>query len=177
MVEANTLISSHDRNLRVNPDYPQELQPRDRTRVASEAQITRMANTLEPELLGESPKASEGAPIVGEDMVVESGNARVIALNRVYNNKSEKAEQYKSWLTENADKFGLTAEAIEQMDSPVLVRIRKTDVDRVKFTQEANEQTIAAMSATEQAKVDADKLTDGLLSILSRMRMGISDCL
>src|SRR5690606_29620533 len=84
VVEAADLITSHDTNLRVNPEFPQELQPRARERAASQLQINRMVAELRPEFLAESPKASEGAPIVGPDGVVESGNARTIALKRAY---------------------------------------------------------------------------------------------
>lgn len=105
VVEAADLVASHDNALRPNPDFPAELQPRDRTRAASEAQITKIANNIDPELLGESRKASDGAPIVGADRVVESGNARTIALRRAY--AGGKAEGYRAWLAENAAKFGI----------------------------------------------------------------------
>ena len=64
---------------------------------------------------------------------------------------------------ENADKYengllpmreaGLIRKVLRNRKS-YLVRIRLTDVDRVKFTQEANEQTVAALP-TEQAAVDS----------------------
>ena len=52
------------------------------------------------------------------DMVVESGNGRVIALKRVYENGHDNAAKYKQWLTESAEKFGLDIETIKNMDSP-----------------------------------------------------------
>ncbi len=162
IVDVDDLISSHDTNLRVNPNYPQDLQPRDRTRVASEIQIEKIAKNIEPSFLGKSPKASEGAPIIGEDMIVESGNARVIALNRAYNYGT--ADNYKKWLIDNAENFGLNKDEILNINKPVLVRVRTSDVDRVKFVQEANEQSIATMSATEQAMTDAQKLDSGMLA-------------
>ena len=67
----------------MNPLYPSELQPRDRTREASRQQIERMADDLKPELLGESYKLSDGAPIIGPDNVVESGNGRTLAIGRL----------------------------------------------------------------------------------------------
>lgn len=164
IVEANDLISSHDENLKVNPDYPKELQPRDRTRLASELQVNRIAKNLEPEFLGKNPKASEGAPIVGKDMIVESGNGRVIALKRIYKNNMPKTEEYKKWLKENALDFGISPEDIDKFDFPVLVRIRESDIDRIKFVEEANEQNVAAMSTTEQAQNDAKKMTFELMS-------------
>jgi len=165
VINANDLVASHSTELKTNKGYPQELQPRDRSRVASEAQITRIANSLEPEFLGESPKVSEGAPIVGPDMVVESGNGRVIALKRVYENGHDNAVKYKRWLEDNAEKFGLDVEAIKNMDSPVLVRIRQSEVDRPSFVKEANEQSVAAMSATEQGKSDAERITPEMMSV------------
>lgn len=44
------LITSNDSAYGVNPKYPSELQPRDRTREASRQQIENMANDLRPEL-------------------------------------------------------------------------------------------------------------------------------
>ena len=162
VVDLENLTASHDANLKVNPDYPQELQPRDRSRVASEIQVERMAKNLEPAFLGESPKASDGAPIVGDDLVVESGNARVIALNRAYSQGT--ADNYKQWLIDNAENFGLSKDEIANIEKPVLVRVRQSDVDRVKFAQEANEASVATMSATEQAMTDAQKLDSGILA-------------
>lgn len=163
VVEAGDLIASHDTDMVPNESYPSELQPRQRERLASEDQVNRILANLEPEFLGESPRASDGAPIVGPDMVVESGNGRVIALQKGYRTKHDSISKYRQWLSDNAEKFGLDKEGIEKAKNPVLVRVRQTEVDRVKFAQEANEQSVAAMSATEQAVADAKKLTHGLL--------------
>lgn len=164
VVPIGDLIASHNIDLSKNEAYPEEIQPRQRERAASEEQINRIAANLEPEFLGESPKASEGAPIVGPDMVVESGNGRIIALMRVYKRLQKNAEKYKTWLVDNAEKFGLDKEAIGEIKNPVLVRIRQTEVDRAAFAREANEQSVASMSATEQAKADAEKLTGDILN-------------
>ena len=45
-----------------------------------------MANDLRPELLGESNMLSNGAPIIGMDGVVESGNGRTLAIGKAYEN-------------------------------------------------------------------------------------------
>ncbi|MCL5676593.1 MAG: hypothetical protein M1602_01705, partial [Firmicutes bacterium] len=164
IAEASDLVASHDTALRRNPDYPAELQPRDRGRIASEEQVSRIASKLNPVRLGESPMVADGAPVVGPDGVVESGNGRVIALQRVYDQEHANAGKYRQWLLDNAEKFGLDKAAIEGTQAPVLVRVRDTEVDRVKFTQEANEQAVASMSATEKAKNDAKKLTGVLMA-------------
>jgi hypothetical protein len=160
VVEANDLVTSHDTALSRNPVYPQELQPRERERAASRLQVDRIREGLEPEFLAESPKASEGAPVIGPDMVVESGNARTIALKGGYETGHVKTQAYKDWLFKNAGRFGLDPEALQQVENPVLVRIRETEVDRPQFVREANEAAVAAMSAVEQAKSDAARMAE-----------------
>ena len=55
-----------------------------------------MAARLQPERLGRSPEANSGAPIVGPDNVVESGNGRTLALGKAYG--SARAGDYRNWL-------------------------------------------------------------------------------
>ncbi len=158
LVELDDLITSHTNDLTVNPAFPAELQPRDRTRASSQAQIARIANDIQPDLMAESPKASDGAPIIGPDGLVESGNARTIALRRAYG--MGKADHYKAYLAENADRFGLTPEQVAGFKQPALVRERTTDVGRAEFARQANEAAVAAMSDAEQARSDAGLLPD-----------------
>lgn len=171
VVDASQLIASnHAETLASNPKFPKELQPRDRSRAASEEQIQRILANLEPAFLGDSPKASEGAPIVGPDHVVESGNGRVLALQRGYARNAAKMASYKQYLIDNAAKFGLAVAQIEGMTAPVLVRERTSEMtkdERIAFVQEANVQSVAAMSAMEQAKADAAKLQAGLISLFN----------
>ena len=157
IVDVNDLVTSDMAN------YPQELQPRDRTRIASKLQIEKIANTLTPERLGDSPDPGSGSPIVGDDLVVESGNGRVMAIRKAFENPA-KLEEYKQWLRENAANFGIDPAIVDNIETPVLVRVRTSDIDRVQFTQEANRPVVASMSPVEQAKVDAQKLTIDLLS-------------
>lgn len=157
-VEADALITSHDNALKPNPAFPQELQPRDRARAASEAQISKIENAINPELLAESPKASDGAPIIGADKVVESGNARTIALRRAY--ETGKADGYRAWLIENAGRFGLDAKKLGKLKQPVLVRVGRGRYDRAEFARQANESAVAQMSVTEIAKADAARMPD-----------------
>lgn len=166
VVEADDLVTSHDTVLNLNPEYPQELQPRERARAASQLQIGRIRRQLEPEFLAESPRASEGAPIVGKDLVVESGNARSIALKGAYDAGEPKAQDYRQWLTDNVSRFGLKPEQLAVMKKPVLVRVRESEVSRPEFVRQANEAAVAAMSAVEQAKADAAKLNQS--DLLSR---------
>lgn len=152
------LIASNDLAYGVNPLYPSELQPRDRTREASRQQIERMAEELRPELLGESPKLSDGAPIIGMDNVVESGNGRTLAIAKAY--ESGRAEEYRAFLEQYAAERGIN---IAGINNPVLVRTRLTDTDRTQFAKLANESDVAQYSATERAVSDSDRLPDASL--------------
>ena len=152
------LIASNDLAYGVNPLYPSELQPRDRTREASRQQIERMAEDLRPELLGESPKLSDGAPIIGMDNVVESGNGRTLAIAKAY--ESGRAEEYRAFLDQYAAERGID---IAGINNPVLVRTRLTDTDRTQFAKLANESDVAQYSATERAVSDSDRLPDASL--------------
>lgn len=158
IVDAGELVTSHDNALKANPEFPAELQPRDRDRAASEQQVAKIANSINPDLLAESPKASDGAPIIGADKVVESGNARTIALRRAY--AGGKADGYRAYLLENAERFGLDPAAIDGVESPVLVRVSESEYNRAEFARQANESTVAAMSVTEVARADAKRLPD-----------------
>lgn len=158
LVDADALVTSHNSLLNKNGAYPQELQPRERDRAASEAQISGIVNKLDPARLGMSADAATGAPIIGADGVVESGNARTIALMRAYEANGQKAAEYRQFLSDNANQFGLSAEQVGALKNPVLVRVRDTPVDRAEFARQANASTVAAMSPSEQARSDAQRI-------------------
>lgn len=155
VTELGTLIPSHTDDLAPNGLYPRELQPRDRSRAASETQISEIAAKLEPERLGTSTDAAAGAPIVAGDNVVESGNARVLALRRAYGRQSPRAAAYREWLeAQGYDVAGYK--------EPVLVARRETplsDAERMIFVREANEAPTLRMGTAEQAMADAAALT------------------
>lgn len=160
VVELSSLTPSHTDDLAVNPAFPADLQPRDRGRAASQAQIAEIAGGLQPERLGIESSVSEGAPIVGADGVVESGNARTLALRQAYGQNLPGAQAYRQWL----QRQGFN---VEGMQAPVLVRRRVSYLspeDRVAFTREANERATLAMGTTEQAAADARALTPAALS-------------
>lgn len=164
VVELSTLIASHTATGEINPAYPAELQPRDRSRVASRTQIQHIAAKLEPDaLLSETHSLDRGAMIVGSDDVVESGNARTLALRISADEYPNQYEQYRARLSEIASDLGIDAAEVELMDRPVLVRRRMTDVDRVEFSREANQSAILEMGAAEHARSDADYISTEML--------------
>ena len=52
LVEADSLIASHDSSGGANAKFPQELQPRDRSRETSQAWVQKVAASLDPDSLG-----------------------------------------------------------------------------------------------------------------------------
>jgi len=158
--ELDNLITSNNDSGSINPDFPKELQPRDRTRVASQRQIDSIAANLEPEaLLGEFKAIDRGTPIIGNDNAVESGNGRSMALRRARDQHPEQYAKYQQELKKTAQDKGLDPASLEGFDNPVLVRVRKTDVDRVEFAKEANTASILGASDTERARSDASRIS------------------
>lgn len=178
VVDADALLTS-DRS-----GYPAGLQPRDRSRVASDVQIATIAGDLDPARLTDSRLASDGAPIVGPDMAVESGNGRVAALRRAYDieataERENAARPLVDQAPEDAPGPGDSARRyramlerrgydVSELQQPVLIRRRVTeldDADRQRFAREANERDTAAFSPTERARVDARAMDDGILDL------------
>ncbi|MDB4278424.1 hypothetical protein N9917_02340 [Deltaproteobacteria bacterium] len=158
IMEAEELITSHTDNFTKTKEFPEELQPRDRERAAYEVQVMDIENNIRPEWLGESADIQTGAPIIGPDGFIESGNGRTIAIRRAY--RRGKANEYKKYLQENADIYGIALEDVSSMKNPVLVRKRKTHVNRKKFVELANEDRVSDRSAPEVVKRDVELLPD-----------------
>lgn len=156
VVDARNLVSSGD------PGFDPALQPRERsTRAASDAQVSDIASRLDPEQLGSSRLASQGAPIVGPDGMVESGNGRVASIRRAYELHPKRAAAYRDMI----ERRGFDTSGMEQ---PVLIRRRATDLqpaERQSFVREANERETMNMSSSEQARSDARTLSDDTLSL------------
>lgn len=154
VVEASDLITSNLDSGAINAEYPQALQPRDRTTLKSVTQVNDIANKLNPKLLGDSASSTNGAPIVSPGNEVESGNGRTLAIRKAY--QIGKADAYKAWLAEQGYD-------VDNMQQPVLVRERITPMnmaERVAYTTESNDRDTLDMSPSEQAMSDAPKVMD-----------------
>lgn len=162
VVDVNSLNVSNDDSGRINPDYPQELQPRDRTSAASEAQVNDIAKNFNLDRLSASSSVGDGAPIIGQDAVVESGNGRVMGARRAHTTGKPSASTYRAALIARAAEFGLNQEQVEAVPNPVLVRVRTTEVNRTAFVLAANVSTIAPKREMEQAKIDAKQIVPDL---------------
>lgn len=161
VAELSDLITSNTDDGARNPNYPAELQPRDRSRGVSVAQVHEIASRLNPRLLSRSAKASDGAPIISPEGVVESGNGRTLAIGRAYAANGEQAAAYRAHLAEEG--FDISG-----MNQPVLVRVREGEMapdDVQAFTREANSRDTLGHSSTEQAMSDAAALPASMLDL------------
>ena len=169
IISADNIITSHHAgNFSVNPKYPKELQPRNRERTAMKQQVIEMSQNLRPEDLAESRNLNNGAPVVNKDNVVLNGNGRGMAIVKVLKGPKEKTvgKKYKDYLIENADKFGINKEDVEKEKRPVLVREIIGTVSKEK-EQEIITSTAGGsrIGASEQAKLDAEKITTKSLDL------------
>lgn len=169
LVESSVLIVSNDPFTFVaNPDFPRELQPRLRDRASLRLQVETLAASLNADLLlTDFHSLDRGAPIIGPDMAVESGNGRAMGILRAVQDHKDVYGDYRQEMSDRAPEFGVTADEVSALESPVLVRLRVTDVDRVEFVQEANLSAAVSSSSVENALTDAQFITPTLLSSLS----------
>ena len=171
MVPLSSLLISHDPKGIPNPLYPKEIQPRQRDRKASEIQIANIAQKLDAEQLGENVFASYGAPIVGVDDAVESGNGRSNGLLMAMQEQPELFQSYQRQISRQAKRFGMDPERVQAFvaanPDAVLIRRRVGElpagVDRPTWTKDANEDAQSSMSAGEQAFADSRRLTPDLV--------------
>jgi len=165
VVDLDDLTPSNLDGGAINPAYDAALQPRQRDRAASQAQIAKLAQKLTPDaLLTDFKQLDKGAPILGpDDSCIESGNGRVLALRKARADFPAQWSAYQARLADVADSFGIDASELAGMRSPVLVRERIDAVDRAAFAREANAPPVLQMSTIENARVDAGRLTDETL--------------
>ena len=167
VVDLDDLIPSHTDALSPHPDYPKEVQPRLRERMASQAQIMEIYTRFKPDVLLTDVRSLERGPmIIGDDLAVESGNARVLVLRKLRQENPELWREYGQQLIGRLDEWGIAPSEVRGIASPVLVRQRLTEVDREAFAQEANLPSVLAMSAAESAVQDAKRLSENAVSAL-----------
>ena len=145
--DLSNIIASNEINGTLNAMYPQEFQPRDRSSAALQLQIDGIANNLRTEVLGNSHRVSDGAPIIGPDNIVESGNGRTMAIGKAF--ETDKANEYRAFVEQYAQEHGID---ISGMNRPVMVRRRLSETDRAEFARVANQPDVAGYSATERAR-------------------------
>jgi hypothetical protein len=167
IVDLFDLVVSHDLNFIENKYFPQELQGRFRELGANRAQIYEIAMALNPnEILNDTRTVETGPMIIGNDMVVESGNGRTLALLMAVRDFPDKWAEYVNALSMHLEDKGFSPDALEGIEHPVLVRVRLDDVDRVAFADDTNASRTKTMTTQETAYTDAKYWSAQLLADL-----------
>ena len=165
IVDLNDLITSD------KAEFDQSLQPRDRSnRKASDVRIAEIAARLDPAQLGDSRVSNTGSPIVGPDMMVESGNGRVMAIRSAYDAHPDRAAAYRDYL----ESQGYNTKGIER---PVLIRQRMSDLtpdERKNFVIYSNEDVADRLSTTERAMADARLIPQNVIRAYAGGDVGLA---
>lgn len=161
LVDMADIEASNTQGGGINPKYDPSLQPRDRSRASSQAQIGQVAQQLNPEVLTtDFHRIDAGSPIVDAKGNVLSGNGRTLALQRAAELHPDKYADYKAQVKAQALEHGIDPSQVDKMKNPVLVRRLQGDADAAAFAREANSSGTLRMSPLEQAKVDAGQISD-----------------
>lgn len=136
-------------------------QNRDRSRDTTTLQVQDIISKFDPELLAEDPSSDRGAPIVGADNSVDSGNGRVLTLSKIYEQYPEQAAKYRAMIEARGHAIP------EGVTNPVLIQRRMTDFtpdQRRQFVIDSNKDTKLSLSPVERARSDADTITPDMLA-------------
>ena len=127
VIDANLLQPSHVQGVRNPLHFIDEAQPKERNDEASVLSARKIAGNIRPEEITSSVTAYTGAPTINERGEVIQGNNRSDALRQMWYGHKDQAEQYKQYLKDHADEFGLRAEDIDSVERPVLVNMLEVD--------------------------------------------------
>lgn len=127
VIDASLLQPSHIQGVRNSLHFIDEAQPKERNDEASVLSARKIAENIRPEEITSSITAYTGAPTVNERGEVIQGNNRSDALRLMWKSHSEQAEAYRQYLKDHAEEFGLRAEDIAPIQSPVLVNMLHVD--------------------------------------------------
>ena len=136
IVDASELQPSHIGGQRNAKHFIDEAQPKERKDDASVEAARKIASNIRPEEITTSVTAYTGAPTVNSRGEVIQGNNRSAALKEMWTSHPEQGARYKQYLKEHAAEYGLTAEDIDKVQSPVLVNMLDvSDADAIALGQ------------------------------------------
>lgn len=169
--EADDIKTSFD------ADYNSEIghQPRDTSRIGSEQRIAQRMGDMDPEAMGNSRMAGDGAPITRQNHAV-TRNHGTEALKRLYRSDSPLARQYREWVQEQAGLAGMTPEQVAGMKKPVLHRELAEEWDHAavkQFADEANMSSVARMSEAELAQQMGEKMSGSTMDAFRPTEDGV----
>ena len=159
LIEASQLQPSHLNGHRNPLHFLDEAQPKERTDDASVMEARRIAANMRPEEITSMPTAYTGAPTVNTRGEVIQGNNRSAALREMWTGEPEQAQQYRQYLRDHAEEFGLTPDQLDAMEQPVLVKMLDVDdADAITLGQFEAQDTESGGTERIKAKNVAQKM-------------------
>lgn len=164
IVDATYLQPSHIGGVRNSLFFIDEAQPKDRVDNASVMSADRMARDIRPEEITGGVTAYTGSPVINSRGEVIQGNNRSAALRIMYQIPGADAA-YREYLNQHAEDFGLTAEQINSVQSPVIVRVADiSDNEAIRLGQMTAQDTESGGIERIKPTQTATKLGDSLQS-------------
>jgi hypothetical protein len=123
LVEASDLVPSHNaQSFEPNPAYPTGALERDyKGSKAAQTRVIEQSQNYDPAYtVNTNPDAVNGPPVITPDGTVLGGHSRVMSTQRVY--AAGQGKTYRDALKRDANSYGLTADQVDAMKQPVLVR-------------------------------------------------------
>lgn len=127
VIDAAQLQPSHIQGVRNPFHFIDEAQPKERNDEASVVSARKIAENIRPEEITSSVTAYTGAPTVNTRGEAIQGNNRSDALRLMWDSHQDQAAQYKQYLIDHAEEFGLNADDVAAMERPVLVNMLDVD--------------------------------------------------
>lgn len=127
VIDAAQLQPSHIQGVRNPLHFIDEAQPKERNDEASVMSARKIAGNIRPEEITSSVTAYTGAPTVNARGEAIQGNNRSDALRLMWESHQDQAAQYKQYLIDHAEEFGLNADVVAAMERPVLVNMLDVD--------------------------------------------------
>ncbi len=145
LIEADNLKASHDVDMK--PVADNSFGRKDVARHEQEMAVQGIVGKFEPARLVGALDDAGGSPIVARDGVVEAGQRRAIAIQRVYQANGQKALDYRAHLKEQAPALGLDPASVEGMAKPVLIRLPDEPAPRRTASADFSESATQDMAA------------------------------
>jgi hypothetical protein len=174
LADAQAFPTSHNPDGSVRRDYPQDLQPRDRSGdiyLAQQRQMAASPNLNEEALKGTTDRGVPIVALVEGVPVVVMGNGRANAKRLMYESSElvPVAQKFAQDLAPIAAEKGIASGAMGAVERPTLYRVAldAMPVDALReASQESNEFAGAATNAVEQARQDAGRMSPNVLAFL-----------
>jgi len=169
---ADQFPSSHTPDGIVRNGYPDALQPRDRAGdiyVSQQRQIAANPNMDEEMLAGTTAQGLPIVAFVSGQAVTVMGNGRANGKSLMYDDSSlsDVAGKFQEDLGAVARSKGISAEVVDLVENPVLVRVAITSMpveDLREASEDSNQFAGAATNTVEQARQDSDRLSPEVIS-------------